>query len=281
MTRRQQPDDLHDLEREGDLETDSLPFVMVPRWMIRHASGRALRVWCALWALSDYSTRATYPGKRRLAADLGCSEETVDRGLRELIDLGAVLVTHRTTADGRQTSNLYRLRWRQPQQVGGADLPPSPPADLPPSGGADLPPLDLELQEPEKGSADAPPPAAGGAGQGVLEVLQPERQDGGVLVARWVDGYRETHDGTDPPQSLLKRVARPCAALAKDGATPWPHRVALAVEAGRRAFLDVVLAQTQGWAPGASGTPVPSSRNAAILASAARRAGGPHPTDRR
>ena len=40
----------------------------------------------------------------------------------------------------------------------------------------------------------------------------PTTQD---LVAAWVDGYRETHEGENPDKAILRRVAGQCAQLAK------------------------------------------------------------------
>lgn len=51
-----------------------------------------------------------YPAKSTVAAAMGCSVKNVERGIHELEALGALTVKPRA-ADGKKTSNVYRLLW--------------------------------------------------------------------------------------------------------------------------------------------------------------------------
>lgn len=67
-------------------------------------------------------------------------------------------------------------------------------------------------------------------------------QNAGTLVARWVDGYRETNDGTDPPGPLMKRVAGQMKNLAKvcESDADWGAAWRASFAAGRAGRADAV-----------------------------------------
>lgn len=50
-----------------------------------------------------------YPSKTTLAKDLNISEKTVYRVLRQLEDLGAIIIINQITENNRKTSNMYML----------------------------------------------------------------------------------------------------------------------------------------------------------------------------
>lgn len=109
-------------------------FAVIPSWVIRAGSSRAVHLYAVL---ADMAGRdgAAWPSRRTLADAIGVSVDTVDRAVTELVDLGALSVEPQTH-DGRQTSNLYLLNHTPP--------PASPPAvdDDPPAVDDDPPAVD-------------------------------------------------------------------------------------------------------------------------------------------
>jgi hypothetical protein len=103
-----QSDTLGFLAREGG------PFVVVPRSVARlDISDGALRLYVML---ADYANGEgrSWPSRGRLAADMRCSTDTVDRRVKELRDVGLLTVKGRTDGD-RQTSNLWTVVTCHPQ----------------------------------------------------------------------------------------------------------------------------------------------------------------------
>jgi hypothetical protein len=88
------------------LTRDLGEFALVPRWLAANATGNTLRLWCVLWVYSGNGTHAAWPAQETLAAELGLSDRTVRRCLKELEDLGAL-----TSEMRLGTSNLYTLQW--------------------------------------------------------------------------------------------------------------------------------------------------------------------------
>jgi DNA-binding transcriptional MocR family regulator len=62
-------------------------------------------------ALQSYAGAVTscYPSKSTLAKDLNTSTKTIERVLKELENLGAILVINQITENNRKTSNMYML----------------------------------------------------------------------------------------------------------------------------------------------------------------------------
>jgi Helix-turn-helix domain len=81
-------------------------FALVPRSLASRASGNALRLWCILWVYSGNGTHAAWPSHETLAGDLGVSDRTIRRCLKELEDLGFL-----TCGSRPGTSCLYVLEW--------------------------------------------------------------------------------------------------------------------------------------------------------------------------
>lgn len=66
-------------------------------------------LWIILQRHSDPDGRS-YPGRKRLARIMGCSEDTVTRAKRELVAAGLLLVTERFDEAGRRTTDDLFLR---------------------------------------------------------------------------------------------------------------------------------------------------------------------------
>lgn len=85
-------------------------FAQIPVQLVRNpqVTDRAVRVYALLWSYSDEKTRDAWPSRASMAADLGVSVDTIDRGIRELAEARAIAVE----ADYhgvRQTSNVYTI----------------------------------------------------------------------------------------------------------------------------------------------------------------------------
>lgn len=81
---------------------------------------------------ADRDTGECWPSTARLAEDLDCSQDTVRRHVRTLMEIGAVEVVARWRDDGSQSSNAYMLHLERParHEQGAlplAPVPPSPP----------------------------------------------------------------------------------------------------------------------------------------------------------
>jgi hypothetical protein len=122
------------------LVEESEKYVSIPEWVLLHPqlSAPAVRLYGVLKMYARRSERA-WPGRATLAEHLGCSEDSIDRHMKQLKDAGAVDVIPRwwdtdpSTGERRvhlepghlraQTSNIYRLRWTPPGRTAAA--PPS------------------------------------------------------------------------------------------------------------------------------------------------------------
>jgi helix-turn-helix protein len=89
---------------------NTLPFATVPEWLLLdpRASDRAVRLYGVLIRHADRSGRA-HPSRRRLAHMLGCSESSLDRAMKELVEVGALEVQRKTSDSGDWDVNDYIL----------------------------------------------------------------------------------------------------------------------------------------------------------------------------
>jgi hypothetical protein len=79
-------------------------------------TGNALRLYLQLRSYAG-SKEIAWPSKKRLATDLHLSAPTVEGSLLILRDIGCIEITSRFHSDGRQTSNLYRVLWEEPNTI--------------------------------------------------------------------------------------------------------------------------------------------------------------------
>lgn len=102
----------------SELTVEPTRFEMVPHWIMRHEkiTGNALRLYLQLRSYAG-SKEIAWPSKKTLAADLHVSAPTVEASLLILRDIGCIEITARFHADGRQTSNLYRVLWEEPSAI--------------------------------------------------------------------------------------------------------------------------------------------------------------------
>lgn len=103
---------------------------MVPLWVITGASASGVKLYALLaakWA--DRETASCFPSKQTIASSLGVSESTVERAIKELVEIGALKVESRRRPDGSPTSNLYTLVQVAPEPVGPSATPAGPTPD--------------------------------------------------------------------------------------------------------------------------------------------------------
>jgi DNA-binding MarR family transcriptional regulator len=72
-------------------------------------SNNAKVLYALLWKYSDTAQREAFPGRRSLAESLGVSVDTVDRCVKQLVAIGAVLVEPQRSDDGGTLPNNYSL----------------------------------------------------------------------------------------------------------------------------------------------------------------------------
>lgn len=90
--------------------TYDLKFAIVPRWITdSDISDRAVRLYTVMCQFADNDTGHCHPSRAAIAERMrGCSVDTVDRAMKELVSIGAVTVKHRT---------LQRSGTTKPQQL--------------------------------------------------------------------------------------------------------------------------------------------------------------------
>ena len=114
----------------AEVKTETGPWAMVPLWVITRASANGVKLYALLaakWA--DRETGSCFPSKRTVGQALGVSESTVERAIKELVEIGALKVDARNRADGSPTSNLYTLIQVAPGPVRPPATPARPMAD--------------------------------------------------------------------------------------------------------------------------------------------------------
>jgi hypothetical protein len=85
-------------------------FAQIPEVLVRDpkVSDRAIRIYALLWTYSGEKGRKAWPSRREMSECLEVSVSTIDRGLRELEERGAIAVESDYNGD-RQTSNIYTI----------------------------------------------------------------------------------------------------------------------------------------------------------------------------
>ena len=85
-------------------------YAKIPIWVINSGAGcNAIAAYVALYSLSDWNTLRGYPNRDTLASHLGISRSSVNRALKALQDVGALVVTKRRDSTNSWTTSLYQL----------------------------------------------------------------------------------------------------------------------------------------------------------------------------
>lgn len=99
-----------EVQDSSQIVSDTGPFVIIPEWVIlSKISHGAVRLYALLGRYADYETGEAFPSRKLLATRLDVSVATVDRLVKELVDIGALEVFKRCD-NGIWLSNLYRIR---------------------------------------------------------------------------------------------------------------------------------------------------------------------------
>lgn len=83
------------------------PYAQVPVWVIRSGKGLshgARALYACIMTYADNSSKSAFPSRQRLAEDLGCTEKSISRYIKELEDFGALGVDRRRN---KRTGNFY------------------------------------------------------------------------------------------------------------------------------------------------------------------------------
>lgn len=98
-------------------------FSIIPDWLIvSPVSDRAVRVYAVLAGFADNETLTAFPSRGLIAKRINTSVKSVDRALRELLDIGAI-ESEKRIKDGVYQSSLYTIK------RGGVGTPVSPGRD--------------------------------------------------------------------------------------------------------------------------------------------------------
>lgn len=99
------------------VRSDVGPFAIIPEWLLMAGvSGNAIRLFA--WLHRHDGAAGCHPSRQTLASEMGCSRDTVDRVLRELVEAKAVTIAHRMSESGDLTSNEYHLWLAAPERRG-------------------------------------------------------------------------------------------------------------------------------------------------------------------
>lgn len=106
------------------MRSDVGPFGMVPLWLLRRGvSSPAIHLYALLAAAYADREGKAWPSRATLAEQMGCSVDTVDRAVRELVDAQAMFKGRRANERGGQASNVYVLRFAAPGEVEESESP--------------------------------------------------------------------------------------------------------------------------------------------------------------
>ena len=194
-------------------------FAIVPEWLLdSEISDCAVRLYAVLLRYGQ-SSGARMPSRATLARRLHKkSTDTVDRAMRDLVDLGAVQVQPRYSGRERLT-NLYRVRTSRPTRpLGDSDLP-VPDGPQPSPVGCRISAATPETA-PSRAATAGPADAAGGG-----------RTDAATLAAG-VRHDREFPTESNTPPPVVDRPVPPIAV--ECGIENWP------------AFVDECLSRRRG-----------------------------------
>lgn len=141
--------------------SDIGPYAMMPQWLVRSGvSSGAIHTFAVLALHADRDSGRAYPRRATIAKLCGCSRDTIDRRIAELVAVGAIEVEHRIV-DGTYTSNVYHVRYSRPV--------------------TDCPPLAAPERQPQP--QERGPGGRAGAAIEEPELLQPEPQELELVAA--------------------------------------------------------------------------------------------------
>ena len=84
-------------------------FAIIPHWVLfSDISPQAVRLYCVLRTYADNRTMESWPSRSSLAKDMQVDVKTIDRAIKELVEINALVVEKRFY-NNEPTTNLYTL----------------------------------------------------------------------------------------------------------------------------------------------------------------------------
>jgi hypothetical protein len=218
-------------------------YVSIPEWILLHPQlpAPAVRLYGVLKMYARKTERA-WPGRATLGGHLGCSEDSIDRYLKALRDVGAVQAIARWVdtdghtgdrrvylewAEGRsQTSNIYRLMWNEPKVANGSGLAAATPQE-----------------SREGGRKDAAPPSRSRAA-GTAAAVRPKAH---AVEAHAVGSTTEKLARTIPPAETAPTEDEPTTPFAL--ADRLLVRLGGSISVGRPALVSLLVPAMQNGVP--------------------------------
>lgn len=197
-------------------------FAQIPEWLLQAGiTGLGIKVFGAIARRCGYRSRTGYPSRRDIASFLGVSLSSVDRGLRELRRLGALISDPRWRTNGGQSSNRYAVLWvplsELLEKVRGAvssDEGSSSELTTGQAPAARPEPAPAATSQPAPTSADTPRGVVS-SGEGVGPVTERDQEEGGTRRAAPVAGSAAAGPDSPPPSTCPKHphgTPEPCGA---------------------------------------------------------------------
>lgn len=94
------------------------PYAQIPRWVLRagkNLSHGAVRLYGVIMTYADNDSRTAFPGRDKLAEDLGVKARSITNYIQELEDYGALKVLRRRNKrTGNYYANQYTLVFNEP-----------------------------------------------------------------------------------------------------------------------------------------------------------------------
>jgi len=103
-----------EIDKPTSVVSDTGMFVLIPEWVIDlEMSSGAFRLYAVLGKYADWKDGMAWPSRGTLAHQMKSSVDSIDRWLKELVDIGVLEVSRRlvTTPSSTTTNltNLYRI----------------------------------------------------------------------------------------------------------------------------------------------------------------------------
>ena len=173
-----------DLDPDGSLVVEPMRFAMVPEWLLdAQVSDCAVRLYAVLLRYGQ-SSGQRMPSRALLARRLHKSSvDTVDRALRELTLIGAVVVERRREGT-KNLTNRYRLRTSDPWIGPALPVLPMPVRSVPRGDKLDVLPEDIAVEGGSRILAATPTDAARGGRKDRGRVAAEMRPNPEVLTQR-------------------------------------------------------------------------------------------------
>jgi len=108
-------------EPAEQFEVEQTTFAMIPGWVIDAANPNSLKVYAHLAHRYVNQRRECWPTQRCVADEVGMSLTMVEGALRQLREIGAVIVVRTRRNDGKLGRNRYRLPMDHPHRAEGGD----------------------------------------------------------------------------------------------------------------------------------------------------------------